>query len=302
MLVSLRARLPALGRRRWLPALGRRRRPARAARGRPRGRRQGQIRLAALAGAMVLLLGGGFLWLRQSDLVKVETVRVEGLSGENAARIREALVAEGEGMSTLAVDDEALREAVANFPDVAAVRASADFPHGLTVAVTERDPIGAVEVDGRRVAVAPDGTLLTGETVSDRLPAVMPAARAQAGRLEGARAQRVVALLAAAPAPLRGRVRRAGYGARSQGLRVVLRDGPALIFGDATRLAAKWASAARVLADRDSVGAKYVDVRLPQRPAAGGLPEEPDAMNPPQTPSIPGQDSASTPALPPPEP
>jgi hypothetical protein len=40
-------------------------------------------------------------------------------------------------------------------------------------------------------------------------------------------------------------------------------------FGDASRPHAKWLSLARVLADPSSAGASYVDVRLPERPAAG---------------------------------
>ena len=50
-----------------------------------------------------------------------------------------------------------------------------------------------------------------------------------------------------------------------------LRDGPELIFGPATRLRAKWAAAARVLADLEARGASYVDLRIPSRPAVGGL-------------------------------
>jgi cell division protein FtsQ len=53
-----------------------------------------------------------------------------------------------------------------------------------------------------------------------------------------------------------------------------MRRGPELIFGSATRLAAKWAAASAVLADRKARGATYVDLRLPERPAAGGVAEE----------------------------
>ena len=53
---------------------------------------------------------------------------------------------------------------------------------------------------------------------------------------------------------------------------VELRDGPELIFGDATHVRAKWIAATRVLADPEAAGATYIDVRLPGRPAAGGLP------------------------------
>jgi cell division protein FtsQ len=54
-----------------------------------------------------------------------------------------------------------------------------------------------------------------------------------------------------------------------EGLTVTMRNGLSIYFGDGTRPHAKWLSAARVLADPSSAGATYVDVRLPERPAAG---------------------------------
>ena len=56
-----------------------------------------------------------------------------------------------------------------------------------------------------------------------------------------------------------------------------LRDGPDLIFGDARRAAAKWAAAARVLAEPSAAGATYLDLRVPERVAAGGLGPVPEA-------------------------
>jgi hypothetical protein len=52
------------------------------------------------------------------------------------------------------------------------------------------------------------------------------------------------------------------------GLTADLRRGPALYFGDTARLRAKWAAAAAVLADPGARGARYVDLHLPERPAA----------------------------------
>jgi hypothetical protein len=63
----------------------------------------------------------------------------------------------------------------------------------------------------------------------------------------------------------------------AEGVTVAMRSGLLIYFGDATRPHAKWLSLARVLADPSSAGASYVDVRLPERPAAGfagtGAPE-----------------------------
>jgi cell division protein FtsQ len=63
-----------------------------------------------------------------------------------------------------------------------------------------------------------------------------------------------------------------------RGLVARLRNGPDLIFGDTRRLRAKWLAVARVLADKGSQGASYIDVRLPERPAAGGLPVDESAV------------------------
>jgi cell division protein FtsQ len=79
-----------------------------------------------------------------------------------------------------------------------------------------------------------------------------------------------VRTVAAAPAPLRRRIERVNE-EPGRGLVVELRRGPDVVLGSAERLEGKWAAAARVLADPAARGASYVDVRLPERPVAGGL-------------------------------
>jgi hypothetical protein len=44
-----------------------------------------------------------------------------------------------------------------------------------------------------------------------------------------------------------------------------------VIFGRPADLSRKWAAAVAVLAERSSAGATYIDVRMPERPVAGGL-------------------------------
>jgi hypothetical protein len=55
----------------------------------------------------------------------------------------------------------------------------------------------------------------------------------------------------------------------SRGVTVEMRNGLMVYFGDGTLPHAKWLSLARVLLDSSSAGASYVDVRVPERPAAG---------------------------------
>jgi cell division protein FtsQ len=62
-------------------------------------------------------------------------------------------------------------------------------------------------------------------------------------------------------------------------MRITLRNGPLLEFGDDARARAKWIAAARVLGDPRSAGASYLDVRVPERPVAGRF-DDPAAQAP----------------------
>jgi hypothetical protein len=66
-----------------------------------------------------------------------------------------------------------------------------------------------------------------------------------------------------------------------EGLTVAMRNGLLVYFGDASRPHAKWLSLARVLVSPGAAGAWYVDVRLPERPAAGLSSTSPAAVSTP---------------------
>lgn len=219
----------------------------------------------ALIGAAALL--GSYLWLRDSSLVRVEHVKVTGLTTRDAPAIRRTLRQAALGMTTLHYDEAALDRAVEAFPAVESVSAEADLPKTLRIRVREHRPVAVLESgDGRHVAVASDGTLLP-RTSRGRLPAVkvdsVPAGRRLGGETP---TERLVLVLAGAPAELRPLLDRA-YGAQD-GVRVAMRTGPTLRFGSPRRIAAKWAAATRVLADPSAGGAGLLDVRVPERPAA----------------------------------
>jgi cell division protein FtsQ len=243
----------------------------------PLPRRPPARAVAACVGVLALL-GGAWLWLRDSSLVAVRQVDVTGMSGEQAPRVRAALEQAAQDMTTLHVRTGQLRTAVAPFPAVASIEAHADFPHRLRVIVHEHVAVGAVGSGSDRIAVAADGTLLRG-TGTARLALIDVRAAPAGDTVSDRRARSAIALLAAAPAPLRAKVTRVFFGPR--GLTAPLANGPVLYFGGGERLRAKWTAAARVLADRSSAGATYLDLRLPERPAAGGLEappqQEPDA-------------------------
>jgi cell division protein FtsQ len=263
-------------------------------------------RRALMVLAVCLLLAAGYqFWLRDSSLVAVDDVTVTGLTTKDAPRVRAALASAAHTMTTLHVDQADLERAIAAYPVVRALEVHADFPDKLEIHVVEHRP--AALVGG--LPVAGDGTILRGLPVEGSLPEIE--AR---GKLDGARLTDPVSLHAArvaggAPAPLRGRLERIDMRSE-QGIVVELRDGPDLIFGNATRLRAKWIAAVRILADPEAAGASYIDVSLPGRPAAGGLPAETLAPVAPAgaadiaaptgaTPAAPGTDPATEELAPP---
>jgi cell division protein FtsQ len=233
----------------------------------PRTRR----RLLALAALCLALTAGYQFWFRDSGLVAIDDVRVSGLTGDDAPRIRAALTSAARSMTTLHVDRERLERAVEAFPVVRGLELRPDFPHALRIRVVEHHPAAIAVTDGGRVPVAGDGTVLRALPVEGRLPTIQAEGTVRGERLEDPAALAGVRVAGAAPAALRRRLERVER-RREEGLVVLLRDGPELIFGNATRARAKWTAAARVLADKAAAGASYIDLRLPGRPAAGGLP------------------------------
>jgi cell division protein FtsQ len=227
-------------------------------------------RLIALALACLALAAGYQFWLRDSSLVAVEHVEVTGVTSSDAARVRAAITSAARDMTTLHVDREALDRAVAGYPVVRKLEVAPDFPHGLSVHVIEYEPAAIAVSDAGHVPVAGDGTILRGVAVKGNLPTVDVDGALGTAFLLDRTARGAAAVAGGAPAVLRARIedvqRRSDDGYVAE-----LRDGPELIFGAATRLRAKWAAAARVLADLEARGATYVDLRIPSRPAVGGL-------------------------------
>ena len=238
----------------------------------PFARRRLRVVLA-VAGVLIAVVCAG-LWLRTSSLVRVTNVTVTGIDGRQAPAIRDALEVAAMEMTTLAIDDARLRKAVAAYPVVRSLRTSRDLPHRIRVEINAYDPVAALQPDrGSPMAVASDGTLLRGTSTRD-LPLVGVRTLPGGTRVADADALRAIGVLGAAPGALRKRVRRVFRGPR--GLAATVDDGPKLYFGGGERLRAKWTAAAQVLANASSRGASYVDVRIPERPVAGGFHPRPD--------------------------
>lgn len=235
----------------------------------PRTRRR--LVLAALIA--VALAGLYHFWLRDSSLVAVNNVEVTGLTTKDGPRIQAMLESIAEDMTTLHVRTDELEEAVSTFPVVGSIHVQPDFPHGLRIEVTERPAAALVPVDGVPMPVAADGTILRGLRPPEGLPVVRMEKPATESQVTDPRTLRALLVAGAAPAGFPQRIERLSEDAE-QGIVITVEDGPEIIFGDADLVNEKWTAAVRVLADVEAAGATYIDVRLPERPVAGGLPVE----------------------------
>ena len=181
--------------------------------------------------ALLVILGGVYLWLRDSSLVAVQKVRVVGVSGPDAAQIRAALATAAKTMTTLDVQMSQLQSAVRPYPVVKRLDVSTQFPHGMRIRVIEQVPVAMIVAGARRIPVSSDGTLLHAVRNADALPTITLGVTPGGSRLSGY-ALSEVQLLAAAPYPLLARIRAASDGPQ-HGLVADLRNGPSVYFGSA---------------------------------------------------------------------
>jgi cell division protein FtsQ len=224
-------------------------------------------RLIMIAVAAIALTAFYMLWFRDSSLVGVRTVHIEGVpSGDT--QLRDALTAAAGDMTTLHVRTDVLEQAAEPFPLVGSVSADPSFPSTLTIQVTERRPVALIGEGSDAVAVAADGTVLRGLPAGDlhlpRLPISEPPKRDRLIGVVDEQAQ----VLGAAPAAILRYIERSFNG--ETGVGVELDGGVELLFGNGVRADEKWRAAAAVLSDPDLGPLDYVDLSVPGRPAVGG--------------------------------
>jgi cell division protein FtsQ len=227
-------------------------------------------RVLAVLAALLVLGSLYWLWFRDSSFARVHDVQISGLSGPQARAIRSALEDAGLSQTSLHVSDADLRAAVADYPVVRSITAQGVFPHKLRVEVQLNLPVAVLQTPSGRKPVTADGLLLPDVPVASGLPVLRTNAALPAERVTSGAAFDLVRVVGLAPEPLRARVASVGFKGGT-GIVAKLTAGPDLIFGDASRLPAKWMAAARVLSAAGARGAAYIDLRLPERPAAGGL-------------------------------
>lgn len=224
-----------------------------------------------------MLSAGYVFWLRDSSLVAVTDVDVVGVTSGDTKQIVGELTRTGESMTTLHMQPEKIERAAAGFATIESVTVDPNFPHGLRIEVDERPPALVVSAAGRQVPVAGDGTVLAGVSVpEDELPVLEVSEIPTGGSLGGDPLEQAL-VAGAVPEPLRPLIEKVDM-TTDYGVEITLRGEIPVRFGTGVRAEEKWGAAAAVLADPELEALTYVDVRIPERPAAGGAaqPVEPD--------------------------
>lgn len=196
-------------------------------------------------------------------------LQVDGATGLSASHIRAAIEEEASSQSTFRVSEDDLMAAVANYPEVAEIKIASHPPFRLDLTVVMRPPVGRVQIGGRTFTVAGDGTVLerANEAAVPKLDPSLGSLLMREGHLTGDGG--ALSVLSSAPDTLLEMIRTLRRG--DAGLEVELQRGPRLIFGSADHAADKWAAATAVIADGAATRATYIDVRVPGRPAVGGI-------------------------------
>ncbi|WP_157260824.1 cell division protein FtsQ/DivIB [Patulibacter minatonensis] len=220
-------------------------------------RRLGLLVAIGILGTIAIV----YLALRLTPLSTVQRVTVVGAQGPDAAKIRHEIEQAALGQSTLGFGEGAVHRAVAGTSSITGLTIHTNFPHAVQVEVHQRLAVAAVEDGGKRVAVATDGKLLPDWEVG-KLPLIR-GGRTADGKVVGG-ALLAATVLSKAPPELLAHVARV-----DSGTVVRIANGPALLFRDTERVAAKWAAAVAVLSDRGTAGATWIDLRVPEQPVAG---------------------------------
>lgn len=234
--------------------------------GAPGGQPGKGAKIAAGVAGTLGLLGCILLF---TPIAHPRDLQVEGATGSRASQIRAAIEDAAGSQSTFRMSEDELMAAVADYPEVAEIQVAAHPPFRADLTVVMRPPVGRAQIGGRTFTLAGDGTVLerASEAAVPKLDHSLGALLLRDGRLVGDGG--ALRVLGTAPEQLLDLIRVVRRG--DAGLEIELQRGPRLIFGSAESAASKWAAATAVIADGAATRATYIDVRVPGRPAVGGI-------------------------------
>lgn len=209
-----------------------------------RRRRAASRRRRPIQAVLVLLGAAALAWvLWGSPLLAVRTVQVDGVTTLPAEQVRETAEL-AEGTPLLRVDVSAVRERVAQLPQVDSVEVTRGWPSTVVITVVERTPIAVVGPPGRRSLVDARGVLF--DTITGEAPAgVVPLDVTEPGP-EDPPTMAAIGALAALPDDVRERVGRAAA-TSAEDVSLTLGDGTVVRWGTSEETEEKAAALTGIL-------------------------------------------------------
>jgi cell division protein FtsQ len=208
--------------------------------------------LVALGVLAVVALIGAVVY--ETPLLGVADVRVTGARLVTADEVR-AAARVAPGTPLVRVDVDAVARRVGGLPPVSRVTVSRAWPRTLVVRVIERTPMAAVPVGDRYAVVDRSGTVFDW---SPRPPVALPVLKLRTPGRDDPATRAALAVLAALPSGLREPMTALVAEAPAR-IRLELRDGRQIVWGDATQNDDKARVALTLLAS----GQKAMDVSAP---------------------------------------
>ena len=221
----------------------------------------------ALVGIAVAL----FVAARQTSLVAVQRIEVQGVAGPLAGRVQAALEPL-RGRSLLQVGSADVAERLVPLPEVETATIDRAFPHLLQVSITTARRVAVLRQGKSAYVVSERGRILAAvaRSVQPGLPRIWVPTAVDLGVGGSLGDARLVAAVHAATAVFRegvGGLRVRFIRADADELTYALRNGLEVRLGTLQQLPLKLAIARRILAGGGVE--RYVDVSVPERPVAG---------------------------------
>jgi cell division protein FtsQ len=239
---------------------------------RPRPRRR-VLPAVLAAGALVVAAVGAYVLARQTAIFALQRIEVEGATPAVAARIR-ATLRPYVGGSLVRFDSGAAGRSLGAVSEIADASFDRAFPHTLKVRVRLERPVAVLRqgVDAWLVSASARVLSRLDTRPYPRLPRIwVPPSTDVAvnSTLSGPAARGVAALAPLRPLRVRADVRQVLIGPAE--LTLVLASGTELRLGDSGDLRLKLSIAKQLLPL--TVGARYVDLSVPERPVASYNPK-----------------------------
>ncbi len=218
-----------------------------------------------LAGAIVTTLILGGQWVLHRSFFNVQSIVVTG----NVHETREQVIAQA-GLTThvamIDVNEANISRRLALMPWVARAVVSRQWPHSLSVVITERRPVAIAARGPTYELVAEDGVDLGPAPRGTNLPTLIASSGQWPYR---GLARDLVTVAATLPRAFSAQVATISQRPAS-GIRLTMTTPVTFILGPATDLTAKYEDVASVLAHEKLVAGDVVDVTVPSAVAISG--------------------------------